>query len=363
MFYFGIEHEVAFLKEGIFVDFTNTTFEEMDQIIEVLPVYKNDYPALRIGDLKIKYKRWYIECYERFDEQGSLQECVPSGIEIRTTPSSSISGAVDELKKSFELLTTVAGDFGFTPTWISFNPYQSQAPIDPPFNSYEKKLNEESQSHATADITTLTYGPDLNISFSGSNDHDLIDIAKKLTYYSPFIIPFTFSSPFYEGKLWNGFSVRTFIRSQRRPSVVAYLKHKENLVSSKPWLTEEARLESENGRIEFKACDSCKDFTIYAGLLALFKGLILDTTLTGRRLTPDKKLHALSAHRGFLDEKIARQTENILDRATKALGNDPDVGYLDILKEMLGNRKMPAQDLIERYKKSKSIEVALKDNY
>ena len=40
MFYFGIEHEVAFLnKEGKFADFSRTKFADFNQIIDLLPIY------------------------------------------------------------------------------------------------------------------------------------------------------------------------------------------------------------------------------------------------------------------------------------------------------------------------------------
>ena len=47
MFYYGIEHEVAFLgPEGVFADFTNTRFFDFDRIIARLPEYPGDYPQL-----------------------------------------------------------------------------------------------------------------------------------------------------------------------------------------------------------------------------------------------------------------------------------------------------------------------------
>ena len=62
MFHYGIEHEVAFLDNaGNFADFSRTKFADFNQIVERLPIYKEDYPDLRIGDAGIKEKRWYIE--------------------------------------------------------------------------------------------------------------------------------------------------------------------------------------------------------------------------------------------------------------------------------------------------------------
>ena len=93
-FRFGIEHEVALLNSrNEFVDWTNTTFEQLENIVAGLPLYPADYPQLRIGDAGIKHKRWYVEGYERFDSKGKVIDCPPKGIEIRTTIHDSIGGA------------------------------------------------------------------------------------------------------------------------------------------------------------------------------------------------------------------------------------------------------------------------------
>jgi len=98
MFSFGIEHEVAFLNpEGKLAEFSRTKFADFDQIIEKLPLYPSDYSQLRVGDEGIRKKRWYIEGYERFSESGKFIECVPKGIEIRTTIHSDIQSTISEL--------------------------------------------------------------------------------------------------------------------------------------------------------------------------------------------------------------------------------------------------------------------------
>ena len=74
---------------------------------------------------------------------------------------------------------------------------------------------------APTNYAMLTYGPDLNISVAGLSCERVIDIGRKLTYYSPYIVPFSYSSPFYQGCLWQGLSVRTFLRTGRRPAVMA----------------------------------------------------------------------------------------------------------------------------------------------
>jgi gamma-glutamyl:cysteine ligase YbdK (ATP-grasp superfamily) len=364
MFSFGIEHEVAFLnREGKFADFTRTKFVDFQQIIAKLPTYPHDYLHLHIGDAGIRQKRWYIEGFERFADSDQVIDCIPKGIEIRTTIHSSIQGAINELTESFRLLREVANTFGFTPILSSFNPYNSVFQPQPPLNDYEIKLLQAYPDEQTANIYMVTCGPDLNISLANLAIENLIDIGRKLTYYSPFIIPFTYSSPFYQGNLWSGLSVRTFIRNGKRPATLVYVEKEEQLIKSTPSLTKVARIPAERGRIEFKSCDSCDDFNIYAGLLALLKGLVLDKKLLERSHVPDIDLHQTSAKLGFDNAEIFSEANHILQAAETALATDPDVQLLTTLKNILIRRKSRSHDLVEIFQRVGSIEETLKMTY
>ncbi|MBW4449665.1 MAG: glutamate--cysteine ligase [Spirirestis rafaelensis WJT71-NPBG6] len=364
MFYFGIEHEVAFLNhEGKFADFSRTKFADFNQIVERLPTYPSDYPQLRVGDAGIKEKRWYIEGFERFEDSENVIECVPKGIEIRTTINSTIQNAINELSESFRLLHETAADFGFSPVLVSFNPYYAVFEPQPPLNDYEIKRRQTSPEKQTAHIPMLTYGPDLNISVSGLSTEGVIDIGRKLTYYSPYIVPFSYSSPFYQGTLWDGLSVRTFIRTGKRPAVMVFVEKREQLIDSVPSLTKIARIPAEVGRIEFKAFDSCDDFRIYAALLALLKGLVLDETLLGRATIPDAEKHQISAKEGFDNEDILATARQVLQASEIALADDPDVELLAPLKVMLEKRETPAHKLIEVFNRVGSIQEALLQTY
>jgi hypothetical protein len=364
MFLFGIEHEVAFLnKEGKFADFSHTKFADFNQIIEKLPTYQSDYFQLRVGDAGIKQKRWYIEGFERFADSDKPIDCLPKGIEIRTTIHSNIETVITELSESFRLLREVAADFGFSPSLTSFNPYNTVFEPQPSLNDYEIRRRQASPEKQTAHIPMLTYGPDLNISVANLSTEGVIDIGKKLTYYSPYIVPFSYSSPFYKGGLWNGLSVRTFVRTGKRPAALVFVQKQEQLIDSTPSLTKIARIPAEVGRIEFKACDSCDDFFIYAGLLALLKGLVLDKTLLGRATVPDAALHQLSAKEGFDNEDIFGNATKVLQVAEIALGDDPDIHYLTPLKLMLAKRKTRSHELIETFHRLNSIEEVIKQTY
>jgi hypothetical protein len=364
MFFFGIEHEVAFLnRNGKFADFTCTKFTDFQQIVDKLPMYPDDYPQLRVGDANIRKKRWYIEGFERFADSEEVIDCIGKGIEIRTTINSTIQGAINELTESFSLLRQVAAEFGFSPVLVSFNPYTSSFEPNPPLNEFELKQLQENPEEQTAYIYMVSYGPDLNMSIADLPMEKVIDIGKKFTYYSPYIIPFSYSSPFKNGVLWEGLSVRTFIRTGARAATLVFVENEEELIKSVPSLTKVARIPAEVGRIEFKSCDSCDDFAIYAGLLALLKGLALDESLEGRAITPDRELHQLSAKLGFDDQEIFDYANRILEAAEIALQDDPDIYFLTPLKVMLAERKSKSHQLIEVFKNVGSIEETIKQTY
>jgi hypothetical protein len=365
IFSFGIEHEVAFLThEAVFADFSSTSFSEFNQVIESLPTYPDDYLKLHIGDAGIRKKRWYIEGFERFTDSGEPGDCLPKGIEIRTTIHPSIQSTIDELSRNFSLLSNIAFEAGFSPVLTSFNPYKVAFKPDPPLNKYElQQLQDIKLDEQTATIHMVTYGPDLNFSIANLSIENSIDIGRKLVYYSPYVLPFSYSSPFYNGHPWQGLSIRTFIRSGQRPTALVYVQDRDQLIHNTPLLTKIARLPAEVGRIEFKAFDSCDDFSIYAALLALLKGLAIDESLPGRAATPDLGLHKISAVAGFEDEDIYLNATAVLQAAELALRGDPDINLLAPLKLMLAERKTIAHTMIDSFKRLGSIEKALKGTY
>ena len=159
--------------------------------------------------------------------------------------------------------------------------------------------------------------------------------------------------------MWDGVSVRTFKRTGLRPAALVFLAHPSELRDSNPSLTKLAHTPAEVGRIEFKACDSCDDFTIYAGLLALLKGLMLDTTLAGRATVPDADLHQVSARWGFAHDDIAVGTFTVLQAAEHALRGDEDAQLLMPLRSMLEQRVTPAHRMISMFRTTGSIEATL----
>jgi hypothetical protein len=360
-FRFGIEHEVAFVRPlgraAEIADFTNTRFGDLQAVVDGLPVHHD--AGLHVDLLKGKVGRWYVEGFDRYDEGGRYTGCDPKGIEIRTPVCSSIADAVGTLRDAAGRLASAAGERGLVPVTVGFNPVRAHYVPVPPLNPWEIARRACCPEEQTAHLHMVTYGPDLNISHAGMLVADLVDAGRKLTHYSPYLVPFSFSSPFFCNTLWSGLSRRTHYRTGRRPAALVFLDGQEGLVASRPSLTRTARIPSEVGRIEFKAFDPCADLDLYGSLLALLKGLVLDTTLPGRRTVPDTRLHRLSARLGFRSPHVFEGARRVLAAAGRALEGDPDVLRLEVLAAMHRARTTPADALIERYKETGDIVAAL----
>ena len=327
------------------------------RIIAALPHYPDDGAVLHIGDAGVRVKRWYIEGLERFDETGELLMVVPKGIEIRTTPHATIAGAVAELHASFARLRAAAAAEGLRPVLLSFNPTATSFAYDPPLNAFERRLHQTDPDYQTEALAMLTYGPDLNLSQDGLDAAGALDLGRKFTAYSPYIVPFSFSSPFYAGGLWAGLSARTFYRTGRRPAAYVFLAE----ASAPP--ARLARNQREVGRVEFKAFDSCADFGFYGALLALLKGIALDQTLAERADVPDAAKHQHVARCGFADAALAAGARQVLTAATQALADDPDRTLLVPLAAMLAQRITPAHALLATYQQRGSLAETLRDSY
>lgn len=356
-FRYGIEHEVAFINaQGQYADYTNTPFDDFANIIEQLPHYDSDYPMLRVGDAGIKVKRWYIEGFERFADDGSVTGCDPKGIEIRTTIHSSIKETMLELDSSYRLLREKAKQAGYVPALTSYHPWHEVFDPQPPLSEFEIKRRNGSPEKLTANIPMMTQGPDLSLSCPEFSEDEVIYAARKLTAYSPYIIPFTFSSPFYGGKIWDGLSIRTYKRTGARPAAMAFINDESKMLKCSPSLTQKARVPAESGRIEFKAFDSCNNFRLYAALLSLLKGIILDTRLPLASDTPDTRLHQQSAMQGFHNANIKTEAYKILTRAYASLPDEYDACNIEYLFTLLEKEVMPADQMKLAFLQGKSIE-------
>lgn len=242
---FGLEAEYALVRpDGRFADFTNTHYSEVCGLIDPLPDYR--HPELRVGDAGIRVKNWYVEGDERFDECGRCTGLAFKGIEIRTAVFPTIEKSVASLRELRSLLVAQLQAQDWSYLTVGFNPYTRS--YEPTYMPWERTFQASHIAHHLPEISTLSYGPDLNFSCSSKSPEQVLEIVRRLTYYSPFIVPFSFSSPFVGGALWDGLSYRTYRRTGDRPAALAHLasSHEHPLVK-------EANSASQHLRVEFKA--------------------------------------------------------------------------------------------------------------
>lgn len=113
--------------------------------------------------------------------------------------------------------------------------------------------------------------------------------------------------------------------------------------------------------IEHEVAFISGNFELYAGLLALLKGLALDQSLPGRATTPDAVQHQRVARAGLSDPAVAAQTAAVLDAASAALNGDPDAALLEPLALALVQGNCPAQHLRSALARAGSLERLLAD--
>src|SRR5207237_840929 len=128
----------------------------------------------------------------------------------------------------------------FHPVPVSFNPFRSVYRPSPGLNAWEREHRQASPERRTATLHMATYGPDLNLSIAGMADGEAIDVARRLTFLSPYIVPFSFSSPLAAGRLWRGLSRPPHGRHGRRPARLAFLRGRATPRASDPPLAARA---------------------------------------------------------------------------------------------------------------------------
>lgn len=306
-------------------------------------------PTLAEGDLGIRNGYWYLEGDERFDLDGRFCGFVAKGVEIRTPPRPGVAAAIDCLLDIERQLAARLERDGLGLAIAGFDPLRTQYGYQPPLNAFEQRLRAGDREYRGMELSMLTYGPDLNLSLPEWSTRRNLDAARKLNHYAPYIVPFSFSSPYCAGRPWHGWSRRTWLRCDQRPAVKLFLGLEEyaELADSSP-LLRPARLAREAGRIEFKAFDAMPSVELLAACCHLLTGLCLADNLRGRSEIPDVALYRRAALHAFDDPEIRNGARAALYAAAEALdraGNSAAVEGLAPLARLLSSRSTPAHAL------------------
>jgi len=335
-------------------DFSNLDFRFISEVLANKPGC--DDPLMATGDLGIRRGYWYLEGDERFHEDGSFNTLAVKGIEIRTPPCDGVETAIHFLLHLERQLVAVLAGHGLQVALTGFNPEQPHYLFTPPLNVWEQTLRAKDRDYDGSHITTLTYGPDINLSFPDWDADQSLDAARKLNAYAPYIVPFSFSSPFYAGTRWPGCSKRTFERAPLRPTVKLFLD--KNILAchaQQSRMVYPARLPVEHGRIEFKAFDAHPNVAILRACCYLLKGICLADTLSDRSEETDIRLFQQAALHGFEAPGILSGSMSVIQHACVALKQhhcNDGVEALALLQAMLKTRETPSMLLLDSFSKT-----------
>ena len=355
----GIEFEYLLIDTapstfGRVRDFTNLVFEDMRRILAEKPG-RND-SAMATGDLGIRTGYWYLEGDERFDDSGQFRTLKVKGVEVRTPPRSTVGDACEELLAIEQQLAEKLAPHDLGLAIVGFNPVRCSYDFDPPLNAWETKLRRVDRGYDGSLVSTLSYGPDINLSNDSWSMQQLRDNARKLNWYAPYIVPFSFSSPFFGSAPWNGWSVRTHKRAPLRPAVRYFcdpLQHEALWQTSS--LVHPARLASEVGRLEFKAFDAITCVERLRACCHLLHGLCLDRELEERSETTDLMLCERACRRAFDDPLIFEGAKRVIAAASRALlreGHREACESLGLLESSLWRKRTPAHGMLAAFKET-----------
>lgn len=348
---YGIEFEYLLVDAdgthpGRVRDFSNLDFTSISQALANKPGL--DDPTLATGDQGIRSGYWYLEGDERANPDGSLAGLAVKGVEIRTPPRDSVAESLDLLLDIERQLTLTLSEYDLSLGIAALNPQHERYTFDPPLNEYERRTRAEDRDFTGNDIATLTLGPDLNLAVAGWNWQRNLDAARKLNFYAPYMVPFTFDSPWYAGVAWAGWSRRTWMRCGCRPAVRVYAEPDNVAAVQASPLSRPARLPKEVGRIEFKAFDAAPSAALLTACTHLLAGLCLDESLPGRSEVADVDLYRLAALHAFDDPQIAHGAQRVLQASETALqraGLPNAAAELTPLWQALHERLTPAHVL------------------
>ena len=309
----GIEHEFVFKDDrGNYLDFENAEYSRFKQIVDTLPYVENDDRYFDCKSLEDIPKRCYVEGFERYDLNGKVVTTIPVSLEIRTLPHTTIDALIKDFTTTYTQVMNSAASFGLSPLLTSCHPYKMFDTFSQPLNITERTLRTDEQLDRVYK-SMFIYGLHVNVSIEDMTKEQMVDLVQKVNFYAPFIIPFSFSSPFYNAKVFKGVSCRNYFKNGTY-NLVQLQKRKEINV------------------IEFSGFDSCGDTKLLKSLLLLFKGLLLDKTLSKRALSQDAELLKRSALQGFEDKTIKEEGLTVLNAAKSALKEEGNTGITSLLK-------------------------------
>ncbi len=330
----GIEQEFVFAdSSGRYLDADNAGYTVFSAIVDGFPAFVGDDAHLDCKSLETYPKRCYVEGFEHHDAHGRRIETLPKGLEIRTLPHDSVEGLVAEFRNSFTAVMDLAAGAGLSPLLTSCHPFKTSIGLGALIGDVERRVRSE-QELALAVRAMLTHGMHVNVSLQDGSAGKMQDLAEKVNYYLPALIPWSFSSPFYEGKVFEGLCSRNYMRAESRQMVDVHERYSSHV-------------------LEFRGFDACGDSILLEALLSLYCGFLLDESLPGRSRQQETELLRRSSFAGFGDPSLKDQGLQIL-RASKAALAD-NSGRFELLEAMLRDNDSYAARMKQKYAQTGDI--------
>lgn len=343
-FRFGIEAEYQLADAETFRPLwhQDLSFEELNDVLESIVV--DDQPPLDGLELEPPHRKlmpYAVEGYHVPAPDLSPIDLLPKGIEIRTPVCSSIEECLATLKTLHDRLEDGLSQRGYTLVSLSHHPTEHH------FEGPQNKRRYDFWQWAMEVMTTC--GPDINVSLPHElyDRIDVADLHRKVNYYTPALAALSLASPIYRGGLWSmrgavGKSIRTYRRSVIAPAIELHPQ--------------------ENGRMEFKLFEATNQLVDYHAFFLLWLTLLLDDQLDGRAYN-QTRIYDLGAIARF-----GLDAETVRERATAVLTRSPvvlakygfDIGPLSVMQHRLETGRLPADDIIDKFRETGSLEEVLR---
>jgi Glutamate-cysteine ligase family 2(GCS2) len=338
----GIEHEFVFAdRAGRYLDADNSRYSTFSGIVDNFPAFAGDDAVFDCKSLEQYPKRCYVEGFERHDREGRRLETLPKGLEIRTLPHAGVDGVIAEFRSSYAEAMRLAARSGLSPVLTSRHPFKDSLALDRRFGAEESRVRTPAQL-ALATRAMVTHGTHVNVSLGEVPTARMLALVEKVNYYTPALIPWSFSSPFCQGRAFEGLCSRNYFRAHGRRMADLHLRHGVHV-------------------LEFRGFDACGDARLLTAVLSLFCGFLLDESLPGKAPQQDPERLKLSSLRGFDDPALRQEGQAVL-RAARAAADGRGESF-DLLETMLMENDSYAARMKSRYAETGCIMDCISGQY
>lgn len=338
----GIEQEFVFADaNGQYLDADNSDYSVFSAIVDSFPAVEGDDDHLDCKSLETYPKRCYVEGFERHDVNGKKTETLPKGLEIRTLPHDSVEGVVTEFRETYAAVMGLAANAGLFPVLTSRHPYKTSLRLNSHIGEVEYQVRTE-QDMAVATRSMLSHGMHVNVSLQGASAAKMQGLVEKINHYLPALVPWSFSSPFHEGKLFRGPCCRNFFRADSRRMADLHDRHGASV-------------------LEFRGFDACGDAALLEAILSLYTGFLLDESLPGRSSEQDPERLRHSSLQGFSDPGLKEQGMQVL-HAARAMMTQRNEQF-ERLEIMLKENDSYAARMKGRYAETGNIMASISGQY